>query len=126
VDMSVSSVSATTPHIKSGRLRAIAMTSEARSHALPDVPTTAEAGVAGVVGDSWVGMLAPAGTPAAAIERLHRAAVIAVGDPAVREQLLAAGNTIVANDPKQFAAFLRSESDKWGEVIRSSKITVEK
>lgn len=126
VDMSVSSVSATAGFIKSGRLRAIAMTSEARSSALPDVPTTAEAGFPGVVGDSWVGILAPAGTPAATLQRLHKAAVAAVGDPVVREKLIAAGNTVVANSPEQFAAFLRSESDKWGEVIRSSNITVEK
>ena len=126
VDMSVSSVSATAGFIKSGRLRAIAMTSEARSSALPDVPTTAEAGFPGVVGDSWVGILAPAGTPAAPLQRPHKAAGAAMGDPVVREKLIAAGNTVVANSPEQFAAFLRSESDKWGEVIRSSNITVEK
>jgi tripartite-type tricarboxylate transporter receptor subunit TctC len=125
VDLSVSSVSATTGLIRQGRLRAIAMTSEQRSAALPEVPTTAEAGVPGVVGDSWVGILAPAGTSADAVRRLHAAAVASLADPAVREKLIAAGNTIIGNTPQEFATFLRNESDKWAEVIRTSKITVE-
>jgi tripartite-type tricarboxylate transporter receptor subunit TctC len=124
VDLSVSSASATTGFIKAGRLRAIAMTSEKRSATLPDVPTTAEAGLPGVVGDSWVGMLAPAGTPADAIKRLHGAAMVSIADPAVREKLVAAGNTIIGNSPAEFAAFLRKESEKWAGVIRDAKITV--
>jgi tripartite-type tricarboxylate transporter receptor subunit TctC len=125
VDLSVSSVSATTGLIRQGRLRAIAMTSEQRSATMPEVPTTAEAGVPGVIGDSWVGILAPAGTPADIVRRLHAAAVASVNDPAVREKLIAAGNTIIGNTPQEFATFLRNESDKWAEVIRTSKITVE-
>jgi tripartite-type tricarboxylate transporter receptor subunit TctC len=121
----VSSVSATTGLIRQGRLRAIAMTSEQRSATMPEVPTTAEAGVPGVIGDSWVGILAPAGTPADIVRRLHAAAVASVNDPAVREKLIAAGNTIIGNTPQEFATFLRNESDKWAEVIRTSKITVE-
>lgn len=125
VDLSVSSVSATAGLIRQGRLRAIAMTSEQRSATLPEVPTTAEAGVAGVIGDSWVGILAPAGTPADIVRRLHSAAVASLADPAVREKLIAAGNSIIGNTPQEFATFLRNESDKWAEVIRTSKITVE-
>jgi tripartite-type tricarboxylate transporter receptor subunit TctC len=125
VDLSVSSVSATTGLIRQGRLRAIAMTSEQRSATMPEVPTTAEAGVPGVIGDSWVGILAPAGTPPDILRRLHAAAVASVNDPAVREKLIAAGNTIIGNTPQEFATFLRNESDKWAEVIRTSKITVE-
>lgn len=125
VDLSVSSVSATTGFIRQGRLRAIAMTSEQRAASLPDVPTTAEAGLPGVVGDSWVGILAPAGTPPETIRRLHAAAVVAVNDPATREKLVAAGNTIIGSTPQEFATFMRNESDKWADVIRTAKITEE-
>lgn len=125
VDLSVSSVSATTGFIKQGRLRAIAMTSEQRAASLPEVPTTAEAGLPGVVGDSWVGILAPAGTPPETIRRLNAAAVVAVNDPATREKLVAAGNTIIGSTPQEFATFMRNESDKWADVIRTAKITEE-
>lgn len=125
VDMSVSSVSATTNFIKAGRLRAIAMTSEQRSAALPDVPTAAEAGMPGLVADSWVGIFAPAGTPAEVVKRLHAAAVVSLADPETRAKLLASGNTIIGNSPEQFAVFMRGESDKWGEVIRFAKIQVD-
>ena len=125
VDLSVSSVSATTGFIKQGRLRAIAMTSEQRAASLPEVPTTAEAGLPGVVGDSWVGILAPAGTPPETIRRLQAAAVVAVNDPATREKLVAAGNTIIGSTPQEFALFMRNESDKWADVIRTAKITEE-
>ena len=122
LDLSVSSVSATTGFIKSGRLRAIAMTSTQRSAALPDVPTTAEAGAPGVVGDSWVGILGPAGLAADVVKRVHGAAIASLADPATREKLVAAGNTIVGSSPQEFADFMRAESDKWGEVIRFAKI----
>jgi len=125
IDMSVSSVSATTGFIKQGRLRAIAMTSEQRTASLPDVPTTAEAGLPGVVGDSWVGILAPAGTPPEMIKRLNAAAVAAVNDPATREKLVAAGNTIVGSTPQEFSTFMHTESDKWADVVRTAKITEE-
>ncbi|MFT3805076.1 MAG: tripartite tricarboxylate transporter substrate binding protein [Burkholderiaceae bacterium] len=122
LDMSVSSVSATTSFIQAGRLRAIALTSESRSPALPEVPTAAEAGMPGLIADSWVGILAPAGTPADAVQRLHDAAAVSLADPDTRARLLAGGNTIVGNTPAQFATFLRNESDKWGRVIRFANI----
>ena len=125
VDMSVSSVSAAAAFIKGGRLRAIAMTSEQRSATLPDVPTAAEAGFPGLVADSWVGMLAPAGTPPEVVRRLNGAALATLADPATREKLVAAGNAIVGNSSQEFATFLRNESTKWGNVIRSAKIQVD-
>jgi tripartite-type tricarboxylate transporter receptor subunit TctC len=125
VEMSVSSVSAAANFVRAGRLRAIAMTSEARSATLPEVPTAAESGMPWLVADSWVGMLAPAGTPPDVIKRLHGAAMAAMADPATRDKLLAGGNTLVGGTPQEYAAFLRAESDKWGEVIRAAKIQVD-
>ena len=125
VDMSVSSVSAAAAFIRGGRLRAIAMTSDQRSATLPDVPTAAEAGFPGLVADSWVGMLAPSGTPPEVVRRLSGAALATLADPTTREKLVAAGNTIVGNSPHEFATFLRNESTKWGNVIRSAKIQVD-
>jgi len=125
VDMSVSSVSAAAAFIRGGRLRAIAMTSDQRSATLPDVPTAAEAGFPGLVADSWVGMLAPSGTPPEVVRRLSGAALATLADPTTREKLVAAGNTIVGNSPQEFATFLRNESTKWGNVIRSAKIQVD-
>lgn len=125
IDMSVSSVSATTGHLKSGRLRGIVMMSEKRSPTVPDVPTSAEAGMPGLVADSWVGILAPEQTPPDTIRRLHAAAAVALADPATRDKLIAAGNTLVGSSPAEFASFLRAESEKWRQVIRFANIKVD-
>jgi tripartite-type tricarboxylate transporter receptor subunit TctC len=113
------------PHIKAGRLRALAVTSAKRSEALPDVPTIAEAGVPGYESVQWYGVLAPAGTAREIVTRLHAEIVRALAQPDVRERLAADGAEPVGSTPEQFAAFIKSEIDKWARVARAAGIHAE-
>jgi tripartite-type tricarboxylate transporter receptor subunit TctC len=114
-----------TPHIKSGALRALAVTSAKRSAALPDVPTMAEAGLTGQEADTLQGVLVPAGTPKEIVDLLHREIVKIVARPDVQERFAALGFETVANSPDQFTAQIKAEIAKWGKVIRDAKIKVE-
>jgi tripartite-type tricarboxylate transporter receptor subunit TctC len=113
------------PHIKAGKLRALAVTSGKRTDALPDVPTIAEAGVPGYESVQWYGVLAPAGTPREIVQRLYTeiAKSLRAGD--VRERLAADGAEPVGNTPEQFAAFIRAEIDKWAKVAKAAGIQPE-
>jgi tripartite-type tricarboxylate transporter receptor subunit TctC len=113
------------PHIKSGKLRALAVTSAKRSVALPDVPTVAEAGLPGYDSTQWYGVLAPAGTPREIVSRLHDAIVRALRDPEVGKRLAADGAESVGSTPEEFAAFIRSETDKWTKVAAAAGIKPE-
>jgi tripartite-type tricarboxylate transporter receptor subunit TctC len=108
------------PHVKSGKLRAFAVTSAQRSPLLPDVPTLAEAGVKGFDATAWFGFVAPAGTPAPVLDRLNAEMVKALNDPAVRETLAAQGVTIVADSRADFAKVMAEESQKWKQVVERS------
>ena len=122
VDMSFSTVSATISLIRGGKLRPIATTGLVRSQSLPDIPTLDESGLKGFNAESWVGLFAPAHTPAPIIKRLYDATKVTLADPDVRQKLVAGGNTIVGNDTEQFRAFLAAETRKWGDVIRAGNI----
>jgi tripartite-type tricarboxylate transporter receptor subunit TctC len=113
------------PHIKSGRLRVLAMTSDKRSRAFPDVPTMEEAGVPGVISMAWFGIQAPAGTPRPVIVRLHDETVKAVQDPAVRDRLLADGAEPVGSTPAQFSKFIAGEIAKWTAVVKAAGVKAE-
>jgi tripartite-type tricarboxylate transporter receptor subunit TctC len=113
------------PQIKEGKLRALAVTAEKRSSALPDVPTMAEAGISGQEAYTLTGILAPAATPKEIIDLLHREIVAAVAMPEVRKRLDDLGFDVVANTPDQFAAQIKTELQKWGKVIRDAKIKAE-
>jgi tripartite-type tricarboxylate transporter receptor subunit TctC len=113
------------PHIKSGKLRALAVTSTHRSVALPDVPTVAEAGLPGYDSTQWYGVLAPAGTPREIVARLHDGIVRALRDDEVGKRLAADGAEPVGNNPEEFAAFIRSESEKWAKVAQAAGIKPE-
>jgi tripartite-type tricarboxylate transporter receptor subunit TctC len=113
------------PFVKSGRLRAIAVTSSARSSFAPELPTVAEAGLAGYEASTWYGILAPAGTPRAVVTRLNAEVVRALTLPEVRERLVAQGIDAVGDTPQQFAAYIRSEIDKWAKVIKATGVTAE-
>jgi tripartite-type tricarboxylate transporter receptor subunit TctC len=115
----------TTPHVKAGSLRALAVTSKSRSSALPDVPTLAEAGVPDQEADTLQGVLVPAGTPKEIIDKLHGEIVKIVALPDVKERLAGLGFTPVANKPEEFAAQIRAEIAKWGKVVKDAKIKVE-
>ena len=111
-------------HIESGRLRPLAVAAKQRMALLPDVPTAAEAGVANYEASSWFGVAAPAGTPAAIVDRLHREIVKAVrARPAgaVREIGRAPGRQLAS----RFAAQIRAERQRWGEIIKAANIKAE-
>jgi len=112
------------PHVRSGRIRALGMASEKRVAAAPDIPTLAENGVQ-VSGGTWVGWLAPAGTPQAAIEKIS-SEIQAVGKrPDIRDRLMGMGIDPVAGSPAQFDQFLRDEVAKWGRVIKQAGVKIE-
>jgi len=125
VDASFQNVNAVFPHIKAGKLKALAVTGDKRSAVLPDVPTMAEAGVKGVDVYSWQAVVAPKGLPADVRAKAHDSMVAALNDPAVKQQFTSIGLEIVANTPEQFAAFQQQEFARWKKVIETGKITAD-
>ena len=109
-------------HIQAGKLRPLAFAAKERLALLPDVPTTAEAGVADFEATSWFGIAAPAGTPAPIIARLHKAIADAVRSPAMAERFAKSGASLVGDTPEQFAAQIRRERVQWGEIIKAAGI----
>jgi tripartite-type tricarboxylate transporter receptor subunit TctC len=116
---------AVAPHVKSGRLRGLAVSSRQRSGVLPEVPTVAEAGVAGYDATSWNGVLVPAGVPRPIAAWIHTSVVRALRSEDVRERLRSDGAEPVGSSPSEFALFIRTEIAKWGKVIKAAKITAE-
>jgi tripartite-type tricarboxylate transporter receptor subunit TctC len=110
------------PHVQSGRLKAIAVTSAKRTATVPDVPTLAEAGVPGYEATSWNGIFAPAKTPRPIIDRIHAEVVKILNTPDVREKLIAAGSDPVGSTPEEFLAYVKVELARWGKVIRENNI----
>jgi tripartite-type tricarboxylate transporter receptor subunit TctC len=108
------------PYIKAGQLRALAVTSARRSPGMPSLPTVAEAGVPGFEAVSWHGVVVPAGTPAALIERLNRDIVAVLGLPGVRERLDALGAEVSPGTPREFADYIAREIPKWTKVVKDS------
>ncbi|BDB26660.1 lipoprotein [Cupriavidus sp. TA19] len=125
VDATFMNINTAIPHIKAGKLRALAITSSKRSPILPDVPTMEESGVKGVTVYSWQAVAAPKGLPPEIKSKLHAAVVAALNDPAVKPKLLDLGFEIVANTPEQFTAFQASEYARWKKVIEVGKITAD-
>jgi len=114
--------------IKSGKLKALAVTSSERSAALPDVPTMEQAGgpaMKGFDASSWFGLLAPAGTPPDIINRIQQEAAKALNTPAIKEKLLAQGAIPSGNTPQQFTAFINAEHKKWAQVVKASGAKVD-
>ncbi|WP_042878102.1 Bug family tripartite tricarboxylate transporter substrate binding protein [Cupriavidus necator] len=125
VDATFMNINTAVPHIRAGKLRALAITSNKRSPILPDVPTMEESGVKGVTVYSWQAVAAPKGLPPEIKAKLHAAVVAALNDPAVKPKLLDVGFEIVANTPEQFTAFQASEYARWKKVIEVGKITAD-
>lgn len=114
------------PHIKSGKLKALAVTSSQRSAVLPDVPTVEEAGnLKGFDASSWFGLLAPAGTPADIVNRLQQESAKAMNNPAVKEKLLAQGAIPGGNTPAEFSKMIAAEIKKWAQVVKVSGAKVD-
>jgi tripartite-type tricarboxylate transporter receptor subunit TctC len=122
---SMDGLTAQLPHLKSGRLRALAVTSARRSNALPEVPTLAEAGVAGYEFQGWTGVAAPAGTPAAVIARLHTEIARIADTAEAREWFAASGAEPGLLSSEAFSQFIRAEYDVLGKVIRDAGIKAE-
>jgi tripartite-type tricarboxylate transporter receptor subunit TctC len=109
-------------HIRSGRLRALAVASDQRFPLLPDVPTVAEAGLAGYEASVWWGLVAPAKTPPEVVRRLNAETTKALTNPALANKLSELGVVVTPGTPGQFAAFLKAQTELWSDVIKSAKI----
>jgi len=128
VDLMFDNLPSAMPHIKSGRLKALAVTSGQRSQALPDLPTVAEAGGAllrNYEASSWFGLLAPAGTPADIVSRVQQETAKALATPAINERLLAQGAIPSGMSPADFAKFIDAETRKWALVVKASGAKVD-
>lgn len=112
-------------HFKSGRLRALAVTSLKRAPSLPEVPTLDESGLPGFEAIAWYGLLAPAGTPRPIIDKIQREAVRAAAVPNLRDSLLAQGNDLVASTPEAFTERIRRELDQWSKLVKQLGLKLE-
>jgi len=121
----ISSTGTTAPFVRSGQLRALAVTASRRSAALPDVPTVAESGFPGFEVNSWYGVLAPAGTPPEIVGRLHDELVRILALPDVAELLVRQGMAPVGNTPEQFAAEISADVERWARLVREGRIRAE-
>lgn len=121
VDLTYENSLIITPHIRSGRVKALAVTGAKRSALLPELPTIAET-LPGYSASGWYGLLAPAATPKAVLARLHGEAVKALRAPDVIEKLSSQGAEPVASTPEEFTAFIRSETDKWAKLVKAANM----
>lgn len=119
VQMMSGDLSTLLPHVRSGRMRALAVTAARRSSLLPNVPTVAEAGVPGYEASGWFGVLVPAGTPQPIVTRLNSAIVKGLESSDSRERLAALGGEVAGDTPEHFAAHIRTEAAKWSKLIRT-------
>ena len=122
IAMAFPNISVVVQLIRDGKLRAPAVTSQKRAVATPDVPTMAEAGFPGIDANAWFGLMAPTGTPAPIIERLHRETVRALAQDDVRKRLHELGMEVVANAPAEFAVLIKSDTARWAKVIKEAGI----
>ena len=119
VQMGIFDVPVVLPHIKSGKFRALALTSAKRAPSLPDVPTTAEAGYPRVISDNWYGLVAAAGTPPAVLKRIHEASMAALKSPALIEQFAKVSGIPAPMTPEEYSTFLGEEQQRWGTIIKA-------
>ncbi len=124
VDLHFDQLSSLLPLLQSGRVRALAVTTEKRSPLLPDVPTLAESGVPGFDASTTLGMVLPAGVSTETVSRLSKALQAVTQSPAIREQFLRLGAEPIAGTPAQYAAFIRSEIDRTARIVREANITL--
>jgi tripartite-type tricarboxylate transporter receptor subunit TctC len=120
VQIAFNTIPAFLAHVKAGRLKALVITSTERSSLLPDVPTTPEIGLPGVLGSSWHAVVAPAGTPRAIVDKLNLTLVETITRPEVRSALIAQGARPVGSSPEDLRIFMQDEARKWARVIRAS------
>jgi tripartite-type tricarboxylate transporter receptor subunit TctC len=110
------------PHVKAGKLRALAVAAPKRLTAAPDIPTFEEAGVPGIEGSSWQGIMVPRGTPRPIVTRLHAELVRVLGLPDVRASILDTGSEIGGNTPEEFGSFIRADRERWKKAVEAAKV----
>ena len=125
VDVNFDTITALMPHIRAGRLRALATSSLTRTPFAPDVPTVAEQGVPGFEGGAWLGFVAAAATPRPLVDRLNRELNQILEEPDTRRRMADAGSEILKSTPEEFASFMRAEQLKWARVVRESGTRVD-
>ena len=125
IDVGVATLPSIMPLLTSGRVRALALSSKARSPALPGAPTVAESGVPGYEADNWYGIFAPGGTPPAVVKQLYDALKAAAATPAFRQRASTEGLIVTLDTPEATAAFVRAEEDKWRRVVKDQSITAD-
>jgi tripartite-type tricarboxylate transporter receptor subunit TctC len=123
IDLGIASTAALSTNVKAGKLRAVAITGDKRSHVMPDVPTLAEQGFPGFSSFDWWSIVAPAGTPRAIIDKLHAELVKALNQPELRKQLTETlGMDLVVSTPEAFQKFVSGEVERWGKVVKDNNI----
>jgi tripartite-type tricarboxylate transporter receptor subunit TctC len=125
VDFMFGTIAATAPLVTSGKLRALAISAPKRSERLPNVPTVAETVIPGFEAVEWHGMFVPKGTPAPVVDKLHQALAEVLQEPEVKQRFAALGAQPIGSTPAEFAAYLKKEDAKWGEVVRKGKISLD-
>ena len=125
VNMTLNGLLATLPHIKSGKIKALAIAGKTRSPALPDLPTVSEAGVPGFQSGSWQGLLTTAGTPKDVVAKLNTVVVQVLNSPELKERMAAQGADVVGDSSEQFGAFLRDEKVRWAKIVKDAGVKVE-
>ena len=123
VKVSIATVALFAPHIQSGKLRPLAVTSARRFPSLPEVPTASESGLPGMEAESWWGVFAPAKTPAAIIARMNAEFANALKNPGVNEKLAGQGMVLTLSQPAELGTFVASEVERWGKVVRENRIS---
>lgn len=125
ISMMIDNMPALLPHVQSGKLRAIAIPSESRASAMPDVPTFAEAGMKDFVITAWKGVMVPAGTPPAVVNKLQASIAKIMAKPDIRKRMIEMGAEPVANTPEQFGAIIKKESAWWAALVKSTGTKLE-
>jgi len=125
IDTMFAIIPAVLPHVKAGKMKALAVTALSRNKLAPDVPSVAELGYSQLESLAWIGLLAPAGTPPDIVSRLSSETVKGMRNPETREMLGRQGFDVVAGSPQEFARWIRAESEKWSKVIRASGATAD-
>jgi tripartite-type tricarboxylate transporter receptor subunit TctC len=121
----IGAINSLLPHVQAGRLRMLGMAGNRRAARLPDVPTIAEAALPRFALDNWGGLLAPAGTPRAIIERLNAEIVKALRDPALAQRLAAQGIDLIPSSPEEFQSIMKTHLAKWAKVVKQAGIRIE-
>ena len=125
IEVAFSTAVAALPYVQSGRLRAVAVSTRTRLPSLPDVPTIDESGLPGFDGGSWQGVVMPAGAPREIVTTVNGALVKALAAPDAKAKILSMGGVVASDSPGQFAAFVKSETEKWAQVVKSAHVKID-